>query len=308
MNRLVETENRAGISRATCGWKKAHLPLNAVRCYWRDVHSPAISRRSGIWDYRHFQYDAVRSDLFAPMHGVSQDCAKADQLMWLSDVRYLDDAALKVFGTSPDGAARAQLLADIELIVDRSTTYRTLGPDARTLRDDTGIATPQGVPPSPRHGVFFRIRGDAADFRRCIDGIAARWAEASGVTRLRVNQFETPDMEAERKAGYPIKTHPPEQQYQAWIDLTLRDDAVARSLLTDAEGVDYGACIAAVHAYPVAAAYTFVYGGRPTLAGLRGFAAWEAINALDATNQRQAALLEWMYGPVAHGGPVEVTP
>jgi len=27
-------------------------------------------------------------------------------------------------------------------------------------------------------------------------------------------------MEAERRAGYPVKTHPVEQQYQAWIDLS----------------------------------------------------------------------------------------
>jgi hypothetical protein len=48
----------------------------------------------------------------------------------------------------------------------------------------------------------------------------------------------------------------------------------------------------------------FNYGGRPTLVGLRGYSAYEAIQALDAANQRQPSLLTWMYGDVVAGGPV----
>ena len=33
--------------------------------------------------------------------------------------------------------------------------------------------------------------------------------------------------------------------------------------------------------------------------------AWEALTALDADNQRQTSLLEWMYGPVASRGTAE---
>jgi hypothetical protein len=106
-------------------------------------------------------------------------------------------------------------------------------------------------------------------------------------------------MEAERRAGYPVKTHPPEQQYQAWFDLVVENDAVAGGLLSGADGVDYPRSIAAIHAYPVRVVYTSVYAGRPTLVGLRGYAAHEAIEALGAANQKDPDLLEWMYGPVA---------
>jgi len=51
--------------------------------------------------------------------------------------------------------------------------------------------------------------------------------------------------------------------------------------------------------------YTSNYGGRPTLVGLRGYPAYEAIQALGAENQRQPSLLEWMNGPVVAGGPIE---
>ena len=94
MGTLEHTENRATICRVTCGWKKAGLPLDVVRRYWRDVHSPAIARRAGVWDYRHYQFDTVRADLLGPLDGIALDCPAGEQLMWTSDVRYADDAGL----------------------------------------------------------------------------------------------------------------------------------------------------------------------------------------------------------------------
>jgi hypothetical protein len=301
MASLAEIENRAGICRMTAGWKKQALPLEWVRRYWRDVHSPAISRRAGIYDYRHMQYDPVCADVFAPVPGIGLACPPDAQLMWTSDVRYRDDAALALFGTSPDGDAKAQLLGDIDLIVDRSTTYKAVGDRAVTYVDNSGNATPQGAPAAPSFAVFLRQQGDEPAFHAGLRQMAARWAKTAGVIRLRLSLFEAPDMEAERKAGYPIKTHPVEQQYQAWIDLTVADEKVARGLLTPADA----AFIRELHAYPIVAYHTFVYDGRPTLAGLRGYPAVQAIEALRGFNQTQKPLLKWMYGDVIGPGPVD---
>jgi hypothetical protein len=302
---LIDDENRAGLTRVTCGWKKPELSIDWVRRYWRDVHSPAIARRAGVYDYRHSQFDPLRGDLFAPLAGVDYAAPAGAQLMWLSDVRYLDEAALAEFGRSPDGEVKAQLLADIELIVGRSTTYKSVGENTRTLLDATGNRFPQGPVRHPSFAVFFRQRSDEPSFRECVRRLAARWAAAKDVLRVRLTIFDVPDMEAERKAGYPVKTHPVEQQYQAWIDLVLRDTAAARELLTPEKDIDVARHVSVVHAYPVRVVYTSVYGGRPTIVGLRGFAAYEAIEALGADNQKQTSLLEWMYGPIARGGAAE---
>ena len=112
-------------------------------------------------------------------------------------------------------------------------------------------------------------------------------------------------MEAERKAGYPIKTHPPEQQYQAAVELVLDRREAARELLRGADGMSAAGEISAIHAYPVVACYTSVYAGRATIVGLRGYAAHCAIEALGAANQQQAGLLEWMYGDAAGGGAAD---
>ena len=302
MSILTDIENRAGLARVTCGWKKPELPLSWVRRYWRDVHSPAITRRAGIYDYRHYQYDEVDSALFGAVKGVELDCPLGERLMWNSDVRYLDEAGLAAFDAMPPPEVKPHLLGDIDLIVDRSTTYRAVGSNALTLLDRTAEATPQGPPAKPAYALFMRRRADESSFRACVRTLARRWSEFDGVLRVRMSLFEVPDMEAERKAGYPIKTHPAEQQYQATVEIVLSERDVGRDLLSDRVGVDWAGPIRTIHAYPVAACYTSVYAGRPTLVGLRGYAAHQAIRALGADNQTEPGLLEWMYGPVASDG------
>lgn len=301
MSDLVAIENGAGIARITCGWKLPHLPLEAVRSYWRDVHSPAISRRAGLYEYRHSQFRDVEPALFAPIAGINTVCPADQQLMWLSDVRYRNQAALDLFTVSPGADVRALILGDIDLLVDQSTTYKSVGDDAKTYVDSTGVPTPVGPAVAGSYGVFFRQAGDAAAFRAGMAALAARWAATPGVLRVRLNLFEAPDMEAERKAGYPIKTHPVERQYQAWIDLILASDSIAKTLLTSADGVDYASFIREIHAYPVNSLYTFVYNTKPTLVALRGYAAYQSITAFNAQHQVQAPLLEWMYGDIVNG-------
>lgn len=292
---FVEIENRAQLSRTTCGWPNREHDREAVRRYWRDVHSPAISRRAGIYQYRHTPFDPVREDLFPPQLGIERAAPADAQIQWQSDVVYLDDDGLAAFVRSPaDPDVVKQLLGDIEMLVDKSTTYKSVGDNLHTYVDRTGDPTPQGAPPSPRFGVFFRPRAEEAEFREGMRSLAERWSASEGVLRLRMNLFDVPDMEAERRAGYPVKTHPLELQYQAWIDLVLENERAARGLaLADV--------ISTVHAYPVPMIYTFVWNGRPTIPGLRGYAAWESIQAFDARNQRDERLLEWMYGPVVRG-------
>jgi hypothetical protein len=294
----VEIENGAGLARVTCGWKKAGLSIDDVRLYWRDAHSPAIARRDGLYEYRHFQFDPVREGLFAPLQGVSYRCDANAQLMWVSDVRYRNQAGLDAFGRSPDAEVRAQILADIELIVDRSTTYLVVGENGRTLVDTTG-RLPQGPCPNPTYSIFLRRRGDEAAFRRVVTAMVERWAASAGAIRVRLALFEPPDMEAERKAGYPVKTHPSEQQYQAWIDLTVTDEACAAALIDPADAHGLTEHVEAMHAYPTRVVYTSNYAGAPTLVGLRGYPAYAAIEALGGHHQADPGLLRWMYGTAA---------
>ncbi len=289
----VDMENLGTVSRTTCGWRKPALDRDAVRRYWREVHSPAIARRAGVYWYRHNPFDAVDPGLFAHLDGIELTAPADAQLMWQSDVVYLDEDAVTTFVHSPDDPqVTALLLADIELIVERSTTYRSVGGNARTYVDTTE-GVPTGPVAHPTYGLFFRARaGQEQPFRAALNAIAERWSSCPDVLRLRLNLFDVPDMEAERRAGYPVKTHPPEQQYQAWIELVLADADAAADLVADGLSDQ----VSTLHVYPVPAIYTFVHGGTPTLIGLRGYAAHEAIEGLGAEHARDPRLLRWMYG------------
>jgi hypothetical protein len=297
MSDQADIENGARICRVTCGWKLPHLDLEKVRPYWRDAHSPGIARRPGIYEYRHYPLDQPLPDLFGAVDGIDFTCPDDARLMWLSDVRYADEAGMDLFSRTPGPTERGKMLGDIDMIVDRSTTYRVLGSNGFTLLDATGDPAPCGPAAAPIFQIFFRARNGEAAFRAALSSLAQHWAATPGVLRVRKSLFEVPDMEAERRAGYPIKTHPVEQQYQGWIDLVIEHEAVAKTLLRPEDGAE----IATVHAYPAPAVYTFNYRGRPTLAGLRGYPAVAAIRSLGATHQTDAALLHWMYGDVAEG-------
>lgn len=303
MNTLIAIENRAQICRVTCGWKLPHLPLEAVLRYWRDVHSPSIARRPGIWEYRHFQLEPLDPSLLGALTDIETACPTQAQLMWISDVRYHDDDALAAFSASPSPAVRASMLADIDLIVDQSTTYRVIGDNGHTYADRTLPSPPQGPPPAPTFAIFFRRRSDEPGFRAFLNAVCERWTDRHEVHRLRMSLFETPDMAAEQASGYPVKTHPVDRQYQAWIDLTLASGASLADLF--AEIPDLAEHCAAIHAFPARAVYTSNRGGKPTLVGLRGYPAYEALVGISGYNQADPALLEWMYGDVAHGVRLE---
>ena len=113
-------------------------------------------------------------------------------------------------------------------------------------------------------------------------------------------------MEAERKAGYPVKTHALAMQYQAWIDLVIADKTIGRELLSTTEAQDLAHHVSTLHCYPVARRYTFNYGGRPTVVGLRGYPVHDAIQGLGGRNQLEPSLLAWMYGASAGGGLIEL--
>jgi hypothetical protein len=298
---IQSVENAAGLSRATCGWRLPGLELEAVWNYWRDVHSPAISRRAGIHVYRHVRWAPVDASLLAEIPGVTTTAPENAQLQWMSDITYRDEDDLARFYKSPaDPQVVSKILGDIEMIVERSTTYLSLRPNISTLSDRRSEPR-QGPPKTPYYGIFLRQRDEDGAFRAGVRDLAAQWSATEGVSRVRFSLFERPDMAADRGAGYPVKTHPPEQQYQALVEVETEREAVTRLLGKGKAAALLAAAAREAHAYPVAAAYTFVWDGVPTIAGLRGYPALQAIDALGAEHAVDGGLLEWMYGPVVHG-------
>jgi hypothetical protein len=294
---LTGIENRATSLALNCGWTADNPSLEAVRRYHRDVHAPLIARRPGIYQYQHYIFDPIRAGLFAPTEGIELDCQVGEQFSAAVAASYLTAAEHARSAAAMPASLGPLISADIPRINKRTALYVTDEPGAgHTFVDTTGFAVPQGPPELPGFGLFFRQRADKEKFREGMKKLAQKWSAEAGVRRLRLMFLKV--------GGTAHTAMENEHLHQAWIDLVIDNDQVARQLQLK-HAKEIRPIVRALHAYPVHERYTYVYAGRPTLVGLRGYAAYQAIQEFGATNQEDPRILEWMYGPVAQGGPVE---
>ena len=169
---------------------------------------------------------------------------------------------------------------------------------AHTFVDRDAHIPPQGPPTHPTFSLFCRSGSDEADFRLFLTAVASTWSANAAVRRLRLSVFDAPDMAAEKASGYPIKAHPPERQYQAWIDISVESEDDLAQLVDD---TDFHEHVSVLHTYPVRAIYTSNQAGKPTFVGLRGYPAYKALTAIGGYNQAHSSILRWMYGDIAQG-------
>ncbi|HEY6455452.1 MAG TPA: hypothetical protein VIY90_09260 [Steroidobacteraceae bacterium] len=303
----MDTENKAPVIRVNCGHSSEARSLASVRRYQRDVHSPAIARNPGIYEYCHFSFDPIRPHIFASVGGIEFDCPKGEQFNSVAATLFLSEEDHARSIASPPDDVRPLLVADVPLIQKWTAPFFAEGPNGgHTYIDTTGIAVPQGPPTHPAFGLFLRQRSDANAFRECVSTMARRWSAHSDVRRLRLTLLKS--NEAKQAAGdYAIKgiASTNHHMFHAWIDLVIDSERNAMQLLSKEDAKAIRPYVSAFHVYPVAERYTYVYAGRPTLVGLRGYAAYQAINEFHAANERDPRILRWMYGPVVQDGPID---
>lgn len=285
---VMGNENRARISLIGVAWWRDDLPHEVLNRYWRDVHGVLDARLPGLYWYRQYQVDAARSDLFAPIEGITYAWTQAEQANAIASMAFLDQAARELPRTSP---LWPYVESDNLVLVKRNVHY-VVEDAGRTYLDRTGSdGTPQGKVASPTFGVFFRCREGVAleTFHARLRSLAEKWSRLDDVLRVRLDALDN---------GYGQFELRNEHLHQAWIDLVVTDERVARDLLTnDGDPTEY---IASVQTLPVRELYTIVYDGRPTDVGLRGYPAVEVIEIAKAQRQKEIELLELMYdGPIA---------
>lgn len=116
--------------------------------------------------------------------------------------------------------------------------------------------------------------------------------------RLRVDIF-APYVETPSSPEAVSHAWDPDKRYDATIDVAVSDATdVAAFFASSNISADK---VTAVHAYPVREIYTLVYDGKPTLVGLRGYAAMQAIEEANAEFQKSSQVLKFTYGPVVDG-------
>lgn len=293
---VASQENTAPLTSTVFGWWRQDIPLEVSYRYWRDVHAVTIARAPGIYQYRLLHLAPNRSDLWSVLEGIEYTIPDADRPHGVAQILFLSQDDLQTFGSSE--LITKYVHQDEQNLCDRNVTMSSIAGNARTYIDRTGEATPNGEPAFPSFMVCIKQadRIEVEEFRHHLaEQIARPWSEQAEVMRLRLHLLE-PFKESENS---PCVSHQwlPEQHYQAWIELVLQE-AVGKQLFSSREHAKY---IRAIHTFPIAAKYTIVWGGKPTIVGLRGFPAVQAIEQAGANNQKTTELLETLYGKVVRG-------
>jgi hypothetical protein len=286
---VAEVENAAPYAMTAFGWWRSDLPAEINNSYWRDVHGPLAARIPGFYQYRQLHLDRPVIGLLGsnevtaePVEGIAQEL-------------FLTSEDIQTFVSHP--FVTTYIFNDEQNLARRNATLSSLPGAARTFRDVTDEATPQGPPPHPSYVVLLqRTDGaDRADFHHQVERLARGWGDQEGVLRLRYTPLEAYDENGWRSPG--VDHHWDErQQYQAWIEIVVDDLARLSTLPVINREVTR-----TVTVQPVRAIHTIVFQGRPTEVGLRGWPAVQTIRAAAASNQQDPELLRALYGDIVDG-------
>ena len=279
--------------------RRDDVPAALFYAYWRDVHGPLAARIDGMHQYWQHHLDVPDPGLLPAAvadSGIAVTALDTDRLEGLAEVTFADETDRAGMGASP---AAAQLMADEQNVFQGTYLHSSVAGNTVTLVDHAETGTPAGARDA-YHVILLIAANEESDrsaFReRVADGLATPLAQAQDVVKVRYHLFEsydasgweTPNVDNERT---------PAQAFDAWIELAFPDRAAAAAgLASVADALVAPDLIAAIHAYPVREAYTLVYDGRPTLAGLRGTAITQTIDAVGAANQRTLPVLQSLHG------------
>ena len=266
--------------------------------YWRDVHGPLAARIDGMHQYWQHHLDAPDAGLLpesVAASGIDVSVPESERLEGLAEVTFASEGDRAGMGASP---AAGQLMEDEQNIFRGTYLHSSVAGNTRTLVDH-GSAMPQGEREA-YHAILLIAAnedGDRPTFRQHVtEDIAAALTRAEHVVKVRYHLFEsydasgwdTPNVDNDRTQA---------EAFDTWIEIAFTDRAAAQRALDDVgHALAEPALIQAIHAYPVRTAYTLVYDGRPTLAGLRGASVAETIIAIGAENQRTLPVLQSMHG------------
>lgn len=266
--------------------------------YWRDVHGPLAARIDGMHQYWQHHLDAPDAGLLpesVAASGVDVTVATTDRLEGLAEVTFASETDRAGLGASP---AASQLMEDEQNAFKGTYLHSSVEGNTRTLVDH-GPGAPQGTRDA-YHAILLiaaNETGDTQAFRDLVTAeITTPLVATADVVKVRYHLFEgydasgwdTPNVDNDRTQ---------DQAFDAWVEIAFSDRAAAQKALEDiGTALASPDLIAAIHAYPIRAAYTLVYDGRPTLAGLRGASVAETITAIGAENQRTLPVLQSMHG------------
>lgn len=280
----ITKENAASLTTTVFGWWRKDKPLEVSYRYWRDVHAITVARVPGLYQYRLFAIDP-------PLPDIATDPATIDFCHGIAEIMFRSEADQQTFGNSR--IITDFIHKDEQNLCDRNVTMTAIDQNARTIVDRTGEMQ-SGKPQFPTFAIGVQQQQTTSvEFRQQLSNQIEAWSNHSEILRLRLHLLEPFDP----SQNSPCVSHDwaPEQHYQAWIELVMRDAEQLPQLLQQANQIIRG-----LHVFPVTESYTLVAQGTLTPIALRGFPAISAIAEAEFDLQASPELLELLYGKYRH--------
>jgi hypothetical protein len=268
--------------------------------YWRDVHGTLAARVPYSSMYRIHRLRPTSPLLLSGPRVITTRPRPREIIDGIAELRWESDADLERWEHDP---ILTELVSEDEQnVFGHCAVYWAFGENVALVKDDL-----PGIVIDGRHGLLTivvlvrRSLGvEPADLRAVLRSeLGAALAAQPGLARLTLHLLDSSRPET---WDSPNVTHQQgERPYDAWLELTFRrlDDlaGVLRCLEVEQALARIAPFVSELHAYREDESYTLRFDSRPTLIGLRGYPAAEAILGAGAINQM-------MPGPLKITAPI----
>ena len=278
---------------------KTGQPMELSKRYWRDAHGLIAARIPGQQQYWQHHLGPPDAGLWPRLPGIEYDIPKEDVFHGFSEGTATSEQDRKLFGSRP---AISLIAEDEQNLFDRTWIYSSKLGGSRTYVDGIADGEPNGKVEFPKLFVFLKRRDgvEAAQFVKYLtEQFAPTLSKDPSLLKLRLHVLEPFDGAAWKapKVGHD---RPKEKQYHAYFEIAFRDRIEMRKFfdgdLYSATGREQAKFIGAMHVFPEEEIYTLVYGGKTTLAGLKGYAVSRTVREIGATNQLSPEMMEFIHG------------
>jgi len=278
-------------------WKRHGITQEMFDDYWRDVHGPVCARLPGQYQYWQFHVAPNEGGVFPAATGIDFASADQDQFSGIAELTFRSPADRETWFR-----AASILMADEHNIFSKAIGYVTNPGNSRTYVDRLEVGAPNGRQGIVKfHVMVKQATGSSPEvFRRSMtDRFAAGVAKSELIQKLRLHLFEPPDVSRPDAAGVS-HAESADKQYQAAFEIAFKNrldmEAFFASDAYASAVEDQATYVRQVSPFPENDAYTFVYGGKMTLAGQRGSRTAELITNIGALNQLAPDIAELMVG------------
>jgi alkylhydroperoxidase/carboxymuconolactone decarboxylase family protein YurZ len=267
-------------------WKRQGLSLQLFDDYWRNVHGPVCARLPGQYQYWQLHVAHSTPALWPAIPGIDFTSSEENQFDGIAELSFRTDADRTTWFTSA-----GILMDDEQNLFRKAIGYNTSLGNSITYVDGIESGDPNGPLGIPKLHVMVKKKDGvtAAAFRDHLRGpFASAVAASPQVLKFRLHLFEEVDASRPDAAGV-AHSEPPEENYHAAFEIAFgsneeRDRFFASPEYT-AAAKNLPQVVKQLRVFPERSAYTFVYGGRMTLAGQRSSSVADLITTVKAKNQ-----------------------